>query len=356
MEVNLPASGCDVRNQFEKEITMQKLPNSLEAGAEMLEAHRQWLKNPAHGRRADMEGLDLTSVNGFMGENLSSANLRQCRMYNSTFEETDFSYAELSYAWIRSSYLNRINLHDAYLRFSILSSVHLMDADLSEARMPGAYLTSCNFHRSNISKASLMYCTVESCFFPNSKLSGTDFRYSSLFACKLEQADLSNAHLNHGRWSDVDLRNANLRGANLTDTDFKRVDFRGADLSNANLSNARFIDCNLSDVNLNNANLDQATFSRTLLDGSPIHGVASMNETLGNGTQIKHIVCDSYTVTYTAEHLFINGHKRSEQEWWSLDDDQASTLVDPAWWKTWKPILQQITAVSPAVPAAITSP
>ncbi|MFZ6045986.1 hypothetical protein ACFW0H_07660 [Pseudomonas sp. CR3202] len=60
-------------------------------------------------------------------------------------------------------------------------------------------------------------------------------------------------------------------------------------------------------------------------------------------------------MTYTAEHLFINGHKRSEQEWWSLDDDQASALVDLDWWKTWKPLLQQTIAVSPAIPAAITA-
>src|SRR5690606_39207021 len=128
---------------------MQKLPSSLEAAAVIVAAHRRWLKNPAYGRRADMECLDLSSVNFFMGDHLRSADLRQCRMDNSTCEDTDLSYAELSYAWISGSYLNRIKLHDTYLRFSTLYASHFMDADLSEARMPGAYLTGCNFHRAN---------------------------------------------------------------------------------------------------------------------------------------------------------------------------------------------------------------
>lgn len=344
MQVSLPAPRCGVRNRYEKEIT----PSTLEEAAEMLEAHQLWLKNPAHGKRADMDGSDLTNVNEFRGENLSSAKLRQIRMNNSTFEETDLSYADLSHAWIESSYLNRINLSSANLNQCSLNGTNLMDADLSGAHMNYAY-PSAGFSRSNMSQASLSSSMLSDCIFANTNLSRASLKYASLNASYMQQADLSDASLDNGKWIDVDLRRANLRGADLTDSDFKRVDFRGADLSNANLTNARFIDCNLCDVNLSNANLDKATFTRTLLDGSPVHGVASMNEALGNGAQIKHVVCNPHTVTYTEEHLFINGHKRSQQEWWSLTDDQVSALVDPVWWKTWKPLLQQITAVSPAV-------
>jgi hypothetical protein len=42
-------------------------------------------------------------------------------------------------------------------------------------------------------------------------------------------------------------------------------------------------------------------------------------------------------------------------EWWAFTDEEISGMDDTAlgWWRVWKPILQHIIAVSPAVPGGV---
>ena len=144
----------------------------------------------------------------------------------------------------------------------------------------------------------------------------------------LIDANLSGAYLSDANLSDANLIDANLSGANLID----------ANLSDANLSGAYLSDANLSDANLSDANLSDAKLS----------GAS------GNCAEIKAIQCDLWPVTYTATHMQIGCQLHSLSEWWAFSDEEISLMESRAlaWWRIWKPILQQIVEVSPAVPGA----
>lgn len=42
------------------------------------------------------------------------------------------------------------------------------------------------------------------------------------------------------------------------------------------------------------------------------------------------------------------------ERWWNFTDDGITSLNEPSleWWKKWKPVIQQIVELSPAMPSA----
>ena len=124
----------------------------------------------------------------------------------------------------------------------------------------------------------------------------------------------------------ANLRSANLRSANLS----------YADLSYANLSYA-----NLSSANLRSADLSYADLITT-----------SANCAIGNMREIKTVLLDTWSVTYTADHLHIGCERHLITEWWDFDDDRIARMDIKAleWWKKWKAYIQQTIELSPATP------
>lgn len=56
-------------------------------------------------------------------------------------------------------------------------------------------------------------------------------------------------------------------------------------------------------------------------------------------------------VTYTADRMQIGCQNHSLEEWWSFNDRQIADMdgrTALSFWRTWKPILQQIITASPA--------
>ncbi|TLX52786.1 hypothetical protein DN824_22010, partial [Stutzerimonas nosocomialis] len=72
----------------------------------------------------------------------------------------------------------------------------------------------------------------------------------------------------------------------------------------------------------------------------------------GNCSEIKAIQCDLWPVTYTAERMQIGCQFHALAEWWAFSDEEIAQMDSRAlgWWRVWKPILQNIIEVSPAVP------
>ena len=123
--------------------------------------------------------------------------------------------------------------------------------------------------------------------------------------------------------------------ANLTHANLACVNLAHANLTRANLYGANLIRANLTHANLTHANLDCAT-----LDGAS-----------GNLNNLKSVFCDTYPVTYTAEVMQIGCQCHKLEDWWSFDDARIIEMEGKTalrWWRTWKPILQQIIATSPA--------
>jgi hypothetical protein len=60
---------------------------------------------------------------------------------------------------------------------------------------------------------------------------------------------------------------------------------------------------------------------------------------------------DMWSVVYTSEIMSIGCEQHKISDWWKFTDEQISSMDKGAlvWWKKWKPILQQIIEISPAV-------
>ena len=93
------------------------------------------------------------------------------------------------------------------------------------------------------------------------------------------------------------------------------------------------------------ANLTHANLACANLDSVNLYGAS------GNLNNLKSVFCDTYPVTYTAEVMQIGCQCHKLEDWWSFDDARIIEMEGKTalnWWRTWKPILQQIIATSPA--------
>jgi hypothetical protein len=158
----------------------------------------------------------------------------------------------------------------------------------------------------------------------------------------------------------ANLRGANLRGANLREADLSRADLREADLREADLRETYLRETYLGRANLNRAslnraklsmaNLSRANLAHSDLKGSTLFG-ANMWGVQGNNNKIKSIHCEVYDIAYTSHVLQIGCEQHNIEQWWGFSDREIKCMDGKKaldWWKVWKPILQNIIAVSPA--------
>ena len=160
-------------------------------------------------------------------------------------------------------------------------------------------------------------------------LSGADLPRANLYRADLYGADLYRANLYRADLSESDLSRANLSEANLYRADLSGADLYRADLSRANLYRADLSGANLSGANLSGANLYRA---------------------VGNMREMKTIITDNHPMTYTHDTLQIGCERHPIADWWKFGDERIAKMETGAveWWAIWKPILQNIIAVSPA--------
>ena len=159
------------------------------------------------------------------------------------------------------------------------------------------------------------------------------------------RANLTRANLNGANLTRANLNSVNLYGANLNDANLE-----GANLTNANLTCANLTRANLDSVNLYGAKLNGANLTRANLFSANLD-FANLNGASGNLNNLKSVFCDTYPVTYTAEVMQIGCQCHKLEDWWSFDDARIIEMEGKTalkWWRTWKPILQQIIATSPA--------
>jgi uncharacterized protein YjbI with pentapeptide repeats len=116
---------------------------------EILNKHQLWLKNKEGGAKADLSYADLSYAN-LRSADLSSANLRSA----------DLRSADLSSANLRSADLSSANLSSANLRYADLSSANLRYADLSCADLRYADLSCADLSSANLRYANLRYADL----------------------------------------------------------------------------------------------------------------------------------------------------------------------------------------------------
>ena len=151
-----------------------------------------------------------------------------------------------------------------------------------------------------------------------------------------KRADLSGADLSRADLSRADLSGADLSGADL----------RGAVLRGAVLSGAVLIDADLSRADLSGADLSDADLRGAVLRG------ADLSDAVGNKKQMKTLVLEIWTVTYTNQVMQIGCQNHLIADWFNFSDKEISKMDCRAldWWKKWKEPLRQIIELSPAEP------
>jgi hypothetical protein len=120
-----------------------------------------------------------------------------------------------------------------------------------------------------------------------------------------------------------------------------------ADLGDADLGGA-----NLGGANLRGAYLRGAYLRGAYLRGANLGELGNIWGASGNLREIKAIQCDTWPVTYTATHMQIGCQFHELERWWAFTDEQIGRMDSSAlaWWQKWKPVLQTIVTMSPAVP------
>ena len=131
----------------------------------------------------------------------------------------------------------------------------------------------------------------------------------------------------------------------------ERADLSYSNLSGSNLSYSNLSGSNLSYSNLSGSNLSYSNLSYSDLSGSNLRG-SNLRYSIGNCENIKSMQCDMWLVSYTETTLNIGCQTHLISEWFSFSDDEIARMDSQAlkWWAIWKPILQKIIEVSPAVP------
>ena len=117
--------------------------------------------------------------------------------------------------------------------------------------------------------------------------------------------------------------------------DLSRRDLRRASMDGFNLNGAI-----LNGASMNGASMDGASMNRAILDGAT-----------GNMVEIKSIFLETWPIAYTADVMQIGCQRHLITEWWAFDDASIDIMDSGAldWWRKWKPVLQQIIEMSPAV-------
>ena len=166
----------------------------------------------------------------------------------------------------------------------------------------------------------------------------------------LTHANLACVNLTRANLTRANLYGANLLRANLTHANTNGEEGSRASLTYANLACVNLEGANLEGANLYGANLTRANLTRVTLYGANLEG-ANLEGASGNLNNLKSVFCDTYPVTYTAEVMQIGCQCHKLEDWWSFDDARIIEMEGKTalkWWRTWKPILQQIIATSPA--------
>ncbi len=192
---------------------------------------------------------------------LSGANLKYAVIRDTSFNSTDLSGADFSFAtMVNDVYFTNANLHGASLYQVVCDwrwscSLYFTDADLSEADLRGADLSGANllgadFRGATLEGANLGNSVIDENTLFSKNISGVNFEYVDF-----SNRNFSGYNLNGSSFSHAKLEGANFSGTYLVGVNFDSVDLSNRNFSGYDLSGASFNEANLSGVNLSETSL-----------------------------------------------------------------------------------------------------
>lgn len=220
---------------------------------------------------------------------------------------------------------------------------HFINTDLSNFNLSGvdlrgAHFSQVTFNNTNLAGAKLDGAWLHSCTLTNSNLTEADFNDGKAESTTFTQCDLSRIGLERTELPRCVFTETNLTGANLV---------------NANINSTKLLNCDLTNASLVGSWMNDLTS----FDGSILQGV-NFCRAGGNNNQVKTAQCVMLCFSYTADSMFLENHRHTLEQWWSLTDDEIQRMTKGVfdgftlgWWRDWKPVLKRMIELSPAEPA-----
>ncbi len=179
--------------------TLDTLKKSL---GELLEDHTAWIVSAGKkGKRLDLSGYDLR------GEpNLKSYAFTAIKAVGANFLSQNLSGAEIQSAILDRADFRDCRMQNCDLRGSSLKHALFSRADLSDANLSALHFTNEQgqtwLQRVNLSGANMRYVVLRGANLQDAIMMGADLSYAILIDCDLRRADLTGAILTGADFTD----------------------------------------------------------------------------------------------------------------------------------------------------------
>jgi len=200
-------------------------------------------------------------------------------VWNKWREKNPETRPDLSNVRFGGANLRDINFSDSYLKGLLFNNSDFTGAKLTNAYIEHAYGPDSDFRGADLRMANLTNGHLRLCRFNEADLRGAILNRSNLSDADFKGANLSRTNLNYTDLTDADLRGVNLREAGLYQAYLKGTDFRGADLFYADLKNAILFDTKLSGADLTTAEVAYTIFAD--VDLSEVKGLDALTMQMG---------------------------------------------------------------------------
>jgi uncharacterized protein YjbI with pentapeptide repeats len=254
----------------------------------------------ATGYGAKLYGIDFGNEIDFSECRLLSAQISDCRFYNTnlinvslhaakiedtSFKKSNLRRSSLIHADICSVNFSNADLYKVSFQESKINDIVLENANLTKISFDAVDLSEMKFSRldfnnANFNGVDFTDCVLASVNFTHADLSGsklhrTDFGGSNLSGVDFRGADIHETHfggteLIGANFYDLDVRSAGFGGATMEEIILESSEMQGLDLSNRDLSGANLKNANLTDTNLRGTDLQGADLEGAVVENTDL--------------------------------------------------------------------------------------
>lgn len=167
-------------------------------------------------RKFNLAGSDLSR------QDLREVNLKRAYLFKTNFREADLTFSKLNGAFgheivFENAILKYASLVDTKLGRSIFDNSDLTEVNLKRAYIGWSSLKNVTFYKADISFANLIYTEMEKANLKSANLTKSDLLGAQLAGTNFTDANLSYARLSLATMNGAILKNADLLNTNLID-------------------------------------------------------------------------------------------------------------------------------------------
>ncbi|MBI4031766.1 MAG: pentapeptide repeat-containing protein [Proteobacteria bacterium] len=200
--------GSNIKEVISREKTGSKIEDLGKPLSELLTDHTAWVVSAGRsGKRLDLSGFDLRPVSDLKQYALTAVKAVNANFMNLKLSDVGMQSALLDRSDFRDCKLDKADLRGASLKNALLSRTDLSHANLGPLQFTNPD-GSTWLQRVNLSGANLRYAIIHGADLRDAIMMGVDLSYAVLIDCDLRRADLTGATLDN-----ADLTDAMMQGA-----------------------------------------------------------------------------------------------------------------------------------------------